>query len=212
MKASASISIRGPLELCPSGLGAGGPRPSQDLPDLAREFPIWTWCLLGRGHRRAGTSGGAASASGASGGAPGASGSAAARAPRHAPAPRGSRDYQWGPWKVAQLVEWKDDVEVHIGWGATCACHSDGPADHTRCQKTLRFCGVSSDECEGRIREWLLAGDAMAMDQHEPGGRTAHKHVDPWDLTVRPRDVQDSLLPIARPLAPPAGKRRRRGV
>jgi hypothetical protein len=75
--------------------------------------------------------------------------------------------------------------------------HRDSGHDHTRCQKTLRYCGHSSEDCEGAIREWLLAGTAFGA--HDDNGRTAHRLTHPYDLVMRPRDVQDAALPLRAP-------------
>lgn len=110
-----------------------------------------------------------------------AAGAAAAAAPAAQPAKvaealamracpsRSSRSQPWGeglgcPFTLAKV--WSHTHGCFRGWGATCKLHrndDDGPT--TTCKKTLDYGaeGLSDEECELRLKRWLVAGLDVAV-------------------------------------------------
>ena len=97
---------------------------------------------------------------------------------------RQARAEHWGcaPWTIARIYRNVGERQEHVGWGATCGCHSDSPQQqHLVCKKALfASASISLEAARCLVKAWLLHG--LSISRHAPGGRTQHVAVNARNL------------------------------
>ena len=91
--------------------------------------------------------------------------------------PRQPRGDHWGhrSWRVFKVY----NEGAHCGWGATCACHTEGPHDTATCKKQILIGNRrNSDQCRTLCKNWLILGWMM---ERQPPNRKAHVEIDMRD-------------------------------
>ena len=96
----------------------------------------------------------------------------------------GELAYAFGPFAISKV----QDAGKHVGWGCSCRRHQDDPTDTTKCQKNMRFRGMSVEDAELAVREWALVG---ADIPNELLSRSKHLAIKPYELVCRSRAEQD---------------------
>ena len=98
------------------------------------------------------------------------------------------------PMRIARVIE----GGVHVGRGATCACHlnhiniaAGTETAKLQCKKRLN---MTSDEGRHRIIQWLVEG--LAIPRGEGLGRKKHLGKNPRNFVLRPEAdlVRDALI------------------
>ena len=114
------------------------------------------------------------------------------------PNARIERAIGWGPkpWAIAEI--WHGGV--HIGWGGTCRCHTNGWNPLQVCKKALLFGDNTSDETRCLIKQWLIMGQAISPSSYN--GKMRHvQGVRRNRIPLRPEHELDadaaSLMPRA---------------
>jgi hypothetical protein len=75
--------------------------------------------------------------------------------------PRAVRGSAWGPWAIAPVFR----AGVQVAWGATCAQHHNSRLDRTVCKKQMVQGTMSDQECQIRLKMWLLAGTRIEFER-----------------------------------------------
>ena len=116
--------------------------------------------------------------------------------------PRTARSQHWGcpPWSVAKIYRNIGERQQHVGWGATCGCHSDHQDARSQqliCKKALfASATVSLDDARCLVKAWLLRG--LTISRHAPAGRTEHVAVNARSLTYESEAALDAAAMAAR--------------
>ena len=90
--------------------------------------------------------------------------------PTAAPAvqPRQLSGEAWGPFLLSEIKL----GGCAVGWGATCAKHTNAHAPHQVCKRQFRFCGLSPESTKRLAMSWCVEGLMVADD--DASGKDAH--------------------------------------